>query len=155
MNNSNIRQAIARAQYDAVLFDLDGVITDTANLHAACWKRMFDEYLKKRAAQSGEEFRPFELSTDYLLYVMGRRALTASVTFLDHAISRFQKEPQTTRLRSKQWAGSETARMTWSTRRSRTQGFSPTMEASSSFITSAVTGSRSLSLPPAKTATPS
>src|SRR5271157_6056013 len=63
MNNSNIRQAIARAQYDAVLFDLDGVITDTSNLHAACWKRMFDEYLKKRAAQSGEEFRPFELST--------------------------------------------------------------------------------------------
>ncbi len=72
MNNSNIRQAIARAQYDAVLFDLDGVITGTANLHAACWKRMFDEYLKKRVAQSGEEFRPFELSTDYLLYVDGK-----------------------------------------------------------------------------------
>jgi phosphoglycolate phosphatase-like HAD superfamily hydrolase len=42
--------AITRDQYDAVLFDLDGVITDTANLHAACWKQMFDEYLQKRAA---------------------------------------------------------------------------------------------------------
>jgi beta-phosphoglucomutase family hydrolase len=36
---------ISRVRYDAVLLDLDGVITDTANLHAACWKRMFDEYL--------------------------------------------------------------------------------------------------------------
>jgi beta-phosphoglucomutase family hydrolase len=66
-------QVITRAQYDAVLFDLDGVITDTANLHAACWKQMFDEYLRNRAAaQSSEEFRPFDLSTDYLLYVDGK-----------------------------------------------------------------------------------
>ena len=42
--------AITRNQHDAVLLDLDGVITDTANMHAACWKQMFDEYLKKRAA---------------------------------------------------------------------------------------------------------
>ena len=42
--------AITRDDYDAVLLDLDGVITDTANLHAACWKQMFDEYLQKRAA---------------------------------------------------------------------------------------------------------
>ena len=38
--------AITRDQYDAVLFDLDGVITDTANLHAACWKQMFDGTLR-------------------------------------------------------------------------------------------------------------
>ena len=37
---------INRNQYDAVLFDLDGVITDTASLHATCWKQMFDEYLQ-------------------------------------------------------------------------------------------------------------
>ena len=42
---------INRDQYDAVLFDLDGVITNTANLHATCWKQMFDEYLRKRAQQ--------------------------------------------------------------------------------------------------------
>ena len=63
MRSSNIGQAITRAQYDAVLFDLDGVITDTANLHAACWKQMFDEYLEARAAQTGGEFRPFDLAT--------------------------------------------------------------------------------------------
>src|SRR6187397_1747348 len=64
--------AITRDQYDAVLFDLDGVITDTANLHAACWKQMFDEYLQKRALETGEPFRPFDLATDYRLYVDGK-----------------------------------------------------------------------------------
>jgi beta-phosphoglucomutase-like phosphatase (HAD superfamily) len=64
--------AITRDQYDAVLLDLDGVITDTANLHAACWKQMFDEYLQKRAEERGEPFRPFDLATDYRLYVDGK-----------------------------------------------------------------------------------
>jgi len=64
--------AITRDRYDAVLFDLDGVITNTANMHAACWKQMFDEYLQKRAAGRGEPFRPFELATDYRIYVDGK-----------------------------------------------------------------------------------
>ncbi len=59
-------------QYDAVLFDLDGVITNTATLHATCWKKMFDEYLRKRAEQKGESFRPFDLARDYRLYVDGK-----------------------------------------------------------------------------------
>jgi beta-phosphoglucomutase family hydrolase len=63
---------IDHEQYDAVLFDLDGVITDTANLHAACWKQMFDEYLEKRGARGGEAFRPFDLAADYRLYVDGK-----------------------------------------------------------------------------------
>jgi beta-phosphoglucomutase family hydrolase len=63
---------IDRDQYDAVLFDLDGVITNTANLHATCWKQMFDEYLRKRAKQRGEAFRPFDLATDYRLHVDGK-----------------------------------------------------------------------------------
>jgi beta-phosphoglucomutase family hydrolase len=63
---------VNRDQYDAVLFDLDGVITNTANLHAACWKQMFDEYLQKRATQNGEAFRPFDLASDYRLYVDGK-----------------------------------------------------------------------------------
>src|SRR6516164_7911236 len=65
-------KCITRDQYDAVLLDLDGVITDTANLHAASWKQMFDEYLLKRATQRGETFRPFDLATDYRLYVDGK-----------------------------------------------------------------------------------
>ena len=64
--------AITRDRYDAVLLDLDGVITDTADLHAACWKHMFDEYLQKRATQKGEAFRPFNPATDYRLYVDGK-----------------------------------------------------------------------------------
>jgi beta-phosphoglucomutase family hydrolase len=63
---------VNRDQYDAVLFDLDGVITNTATLHAGCWKQMFDEYLRKRAEQRAEAFRPFDLATDYRLYVDGK-----------------------------------------------------------------------------------
>ena len=81
MRSSNVGQAITRAQYDAVLFDLDGVITDTANLHAACWKQMFDGYLETRAAQTGEEFRPFDLRRITSLMWMGSHASTVSVTF--------------------------------------------------------------------------
>jgi beta-phosphoglucomutase family hydrolase len=66
------RRSITREQYDAVLLDLDGVITDTASIHAVCWKQMFDEYLQRRAAQKGEEFRPFDIATDYRLYVDGK-----------------------------------------------------------------------------------
>src|SRR5499425_840133 len=69
---SQDRRVISRDHYDGVLFDLDGVITNTAKLHAACWKQMFDEYLQKRAAERGEPFRPFDLATDYRLYVDGK-----------------------------------------------------------------------------------
>jgi beta-phosphoglucomutase family hydrolase len=72
MRQPKSRRVINRDQYDAVLFDLDGVITNTANLHAACWKQMFDEYLQKRATQRGEAFLPFDLATDYRLYVDGK-----------------------------------------------------------------------------------
>jgi len=72
MPQPDARRAITREQYDAVLFDLDGVITDTASIHAACWKQMFDEYLQNRAMQRGEAFRPFDLAADYRLYVDGK-----------------------------------------------------------------------------------
>ena len=64
--------AVNREQYDAVLLDLDVVITDTASIHAACWKQMFDEYLQNRATQRGEAFHPFDIATDYLLDVDGK-----------------------------------------------------------------------------------
>lgn len=64
--------AITRDHFDAVLFDLDGVITNTAKLHAACWKQTFDEYLQKRATATGEQFRPFDLAMDYRLHVDGK-----------------------------------------------------------------------------------
>ncbi len=56
----------------ALLFDLDGVLTRTATLHAASWKRLFDEYLMARAERTGESFVPFDLVADYRRYVDGR-----------------------------------------------------------------------------------
>jgi beta-phosphoglucomutase family hydrolase len=62
---------LAEGRFDAVLFDLDGVLTDTARVHAASWKRMFDAFLRQHAEATGEPFRPFEID-DYRLYVDGR-----------------------------------------------------------------------------------
>src|SRR5215212_6482966 len=56
----------------ACLFDLDGVLTQTAKVHAAAWKQMFDAYLRDRSRQTGEPFRPFEIATDYAEYVDGK-----------------------------------------------------------------------------------
>jgi beta-phosphoglucomutase family hydrolase len=66
------QRVVTRERFDAVLLDLDGVITDTASIHAACWKQMFDEYLQNRAMQRGEAFRSFDVAADYRLYVDGK-----------------------------------------------------------------------------------
>lgn len=58
--------------FDAVLFDLDGVLTDTARVHAASWQQMFDAFLMRRAAATGEPFRAFDIDLDYRLYVDGK-----------------------------------------------------------------------------------
>ena len=68
--------------YEAVLFDLDGVLTATARLHAASWKRMFDDYLRGRASARGEAFRPFEMPGDYARFVDGRPRYDGVRTFL-------------------------------------------------------------------------
>jgi beta-phosphoglucomutase family hydrolase len=72
MRQPDSKHAITRDRYDAVLLDLDGVITDTAGIHAASWKKVFDAYLQQRAADTGEPFRPFEIATDYQRYVDGK-----------------------------------------------------------------------------------
>jgi beta-phosphoglucomutase-like phosphatase (HAD superfamily) len=53
--------------YDAFLFDLDGVLTKTASVHASAWKKLFDGFLQERAARTGETFVP--LISDYRRYV--------------------------------------------------------------------------------------
>ena len=65
----------------ACLFDLDGVLTKTATLHAAAWKQMFDDYLRQRAAQSGGEFVPFS-GADYDRYVDGKPRADGTRSFL-------------------------------------------------------------------------
>jgi beta-phosphoglucomutase family hydrolase len=56
----------------ACLFDLDGVLTQTARVHAAAWKQMFDAFLLDWSGRVGEPFRPFEVPTDYAAYVDGK-----------------------------------------------------------------------------------
>lgn len=63
---------ISRREFDAAIFDLDGVLTDTARIHAAAWKIVFDSFLQTRAQQQDVAFRPFDIEADYLNYVDGR-----------------------------------------------------------------------------------
>jgi beta-phosphoglucomutase family hydrolase len=74
---------ITPQKFDAVLFDMDGVLTATAKVHAASWKRMFDDFLKKRTAESGEPFIPFDIKTDYKLYVDGKLRDEGVSSFLE------------------------------------------------------------------------
>jgi beta-phosphoglucomutase family hydrolase len=82
-----IKVSIEKSRFDAVIFDLDGVVTQTAAVHAAAWKRLFDAYLAERAARTGtspggatgaaadgtpDALRPFDLEADYRLYVDGK-----------------------------------------------------------------------------------
>lgn len=71
------------ADHDAILFDLDGVITDTASIHADAWKRMFDEYLKRWSAERGHAFVPFQVDTDYLAHVDGKPRVEGVTAFLE------------------------------------------------------------------------
>ncbi|MCU1282304.1 MAG: Beta-phosphoglucomutase, partial [bacterium] len=64
------------------LFDLDGDLTQTAKLHAAAWKHMFDEYLRQWAADRGQPFVPFDPAGDYTLYVDGKLRLDGARSFL-------------------------------------------------------------------------
>jgi beta-phosphoglucomutase family hydrolase len=57
--------------YRAWLFDLDGVLTKTAEVHAAAWKQAFDDFLDQEAARSGKTFAPFDPAGDYQRYVDG------------------------------------------------------------------------------------
>jgi beta-phosphoglucomutase-like phosphatase (HAD superfamily) len=63
---------ISRRDFDAAIFDLDGVLTDTARVHAAAWKAVFDTFLQRWAQRRGLAFQPFDIETDYLDYVDGR-----------------------------------------------------------------------------------
>jgi len=73
---------ITHEKFDAVLFDLEGVITASAKVHASAWKKTFDEFLWRRAEERGDTFRPFEIGTDYLLHVDGRPRLDGVRDFL-------------------------------------------------------------------------
>lgn len=70
------------AAIGACLFDLDGVLTRTATVHARAWKEMFDAFLRSRAEQTGAPFTPFDPGRDYDRYVDGMPRLTGTRSFL-------------------------------------------------------------------------
>src|SRR3954465_5096083 len=66
----------------ALLFDCDGVLTQTAKIHAAAWKEMFDDYLRQRAQRPGEPLVPFT-ADDYARYVDGKLRADGARAFLE------------------------------------------------------------------------
>ncbi len=79
----NTNKKLERNQFDAVLFDMDGVITDTASTHAEAWKRLFDAYLEERAKRDGTPHEPFDAHTEYRDYVDGKPRFDGVQSFLE------------------------------------------------------------------------
>jgi len=72
----------ATPPYDAVIFDMDGVVTDTAAVHAAAWKELFDAVLANRRSERTGVPEPFDVEADYRRYVDGRSREDGVATFL-------------------------------------------------------------------------
>src|SRR5690349_10609652 len=70
-------------QVHACLFDLDGVLTDTASVHTKAWTAMFDDVLRAHAERTGEPFTPFDPVADYRRYVDGKRRDDGVRSFLE------------------------------------------------------------------------
>ncbi len=69
--------------FDVAVFDLDGVITKTAVVHAAAWKKMFDDYMKLREKRDSETFKEFTVEGDYLQFVDGKPRYKGTQSFLE------------------------------------------------------------------------
>lgn len=72
-----------KGTYRAVILDLDGVITQTASLHAQAWQRMFNDYLNRRSEQASDAFEPFDIEADYRRYVDGKPRYDGVRSFLE------------------------------------------------------------------------
>jgi trehalose 6-phosphate phosphatase len=70
MNQTDFR--LSKETCDGVIFDLDGVLTQTAKVHAKAWKILFDSYLEKRAARENQEYVPFDADKEYRTFVDGK-----------------------------------------------------------------------------------
>jgi beta-phosphoglucomutase family hydrolase len=67
---------------EALIFDLDGVITQTASIHARAWKQLFDQFLARRVTETDGVFAPFDLENDYRRYVDGKPRIAGVASFL-------------------------------------------------------------------------
>jgi beta-phosphoglucomutase family hydrolase len=82
MSATPIVLVLSKNAFDAVLFDLDGVITQTAKVHTAAWEAMFNDYLKRHAALTREPYRPFDPDSDYRHYIDGKPRYDGVASFL-------------------------------------------------------------------------
>ncbi len=82
MNIRSSSHAIRRRDYDAVIFDLDGVITRTATLHKIAWKALFDDFLESYGSRHGERQRSFDADSDYRRYIDGKARYDGVASFL-------------------------------------------------------------------------
>ena len=82
MSSTGPIATLSPREYDAVLFDMDGVLTQTATMHAAAWKQLFDAFLEHRSAASGEPFIAFDIDKDYRRYVDGKPRYDGVAAFL-------------------------------------------------------------------------
>ena len=80
---NQVNYSVTPDKFDAVLFDLDGVLTATAKVHASCWKKTFDEFLQQHAKENDIPFQAFEIETDYKLYVDGKPRYEGVKSFLE------------------------------------------------------------------------
>jgi alpha,alpha-trehalase len=74
---------VDRARFDAVIFDLDGVISSTQRLHAAAWKDVFDEVVGQESSNAAQSIEPFRIDPDYYLYVDGKPRYDGVRSFLE------------------------------------------------------------------------
>ena len=81
-NRTGVFRKVKRHNFKVVIFDLDGVVTGTARLHARAWKTVFDDYLRLRERRDKEPFKPFTHENDYLPYVDGKPRYKGVDSFL-------------------------------------------------------------------------
>jgi alpha,alpha-trehalase len=71
------------SRFDAALFDLDGVLTKTAAVHAKAWQHLFNDYLHAYSNRTGRPFYPFDMENDYRVYLDGKPRYEGVKSFLD------------------------------------------------------------------------
>lgn len=80
---TDLNKLIKERNIKALILDMDGVVTNTAVLHAEAWKKLCDSYLKQRSEQDGKSYKPFDLLEDFHAYVHGMPRLEAMRNFMN------------------------------------------------------------------------
>ncbi len=83
MSDARHTASLDLTRFEAALFDLDGVVTKTATVHALAWQQLFNDYLYSYSQRTGRPFVPFDIDKDYRVYVDGKPRYEGVKSFLD------------------------------------------------------------------------